>query len=278
LNNRINNRYIRILIFMMLAVIAVIDLYPLYYMIMSSFKTSAEFTLNASALGKTLYLDNYKALYLRFDVFRLFFNTAICVFSALMVCLLFAIPASFAFAKIRFYKKRFFFMLMIASMAIPGITFIIPNYLFMSRLGLIDEYPSVIIMWAVGSLPGSIFLLTSLMRGMPNEMLEAVKLDGGNYGQTMVNIVIPLSIPGLITIAIFNMTGWWNDLLTPLLYLQSDHMKTMTVAAATILGKFKSDYPLLLTGLVMTAVPPILIYIVLQGYIRKGLVIGAIKE
>jgi ABC-type glycerol-3-phosphate transport system permease component len=115
------------------------------------------------------------------------------------------------------------------------------------------------------------------MRGLPNEILEAVKIDGGGYFQTVLKVVVPMSMPGIMTVSIFNTTGWWNDLMTPLIYLQSDHMKTLTVAVATIIGRFSSDFPLLLTGLLMASIPPVLIYIALQGNIRKGLVIGAVK-
>mgnify|MGYP001270281747 CR=1 FL=1 len=270
-------RWIRSFIFLGLLIIAVLDLYPLFYMVYTSMKTSAEFAMNPSSLPKSLYLDNYKALYYRFDVQRLFFNTLFCVVSAMALSLILAIPASFAFAKIRFRLRGFFFMMMIATMTIPGVTFIIPNYLVMSRIGLVDQFLSVIIMWSVTSLPGSVFLLTSLMRGMPDELIEAVKIDGGNYFQLITRVVIPLSMPGIMTVSIFNITGWWNDLLTPLIYLQSDSMKTLTVAVSTILSLHSQDYPLLLAGLVMTATPPILLYIALQGFIRRGLVIGAVK-
>ncbi|GGD96742.1 carbohydrate ABC transporter permease [Paenibacillus nasutitermitis] len=273
----IYEKMIRFCIFIVLLLIALVVVYPLFYMFTSSIKTSLEFSQNPLALPETLYLDNFKALYFRFSLVKLFSNTLIAVGGALILSFALSVPASFAFAKIRFKYRSTLYMAMIATMTIPGITFIIPNYLLMSKLGLIDNFLSVIIIWGVGSVANNVFLLTSLMRGLPNEVLEAVKMDGGSYLQVMTKIVVPLSIPGLMTVSIFNTTGWWNDLLTPLVYLQSDQMKTMTVAVATILRTYSSDYPLLLAGLFMTSVPPIVIYIILQGYIRKGLVIGAVK-
>jgi len=162
-------------------------------------------------------------------------------------------------------------------MVIPAITFIIPDYVLMSNLNLVDTLWSVVLLWAATSVPGSVFLLTSLMRGLPDEILEATRVDGANYLQLMLRIIIPISTPGIITITIFNVTAWWNDLLIPLVFLQSDANKTLTVAVATIVGRFNTDYPLLLTGLLMASLPPILIYVFLQRYIRRGLVIGAIK-
>ena len=168
-------------------------------------------------------------------------------------------------------------MIIIANMVIPAITFIIPDYVLMSNFGLVDTLWSVVLLWAATSVPGSIFLLTSLMRSLPNEILEATKMDGANYWQLMLHIIIPMSAPGIVTITIFNVTAWWNDLLIPLVFLQSDINKTLTVAVATIVGRYSTDYPMLLTGLLMASLPPVLIYIFLQRYIRRGLVIGAIK-
>jgi raffinose/stachyose/melibiose transport system permease protein len=271
------NMFIRGMISFLLLLIALVALYPLVYMLLSSFKTSVEFVTNPVALPESFYLDNIKALYYRFNLLSLFGNTVVCVIGAMILSFCISIPASYAFAKLRFKYRSTLYLAMIATMTIPGITFLIPNYLMMTRLGLIDNFLSVVIIWSVGSIPGNVFLLTSLMRGLPNEILEAVKIDGGGYFQTVLKVVVPMSMPGIMTVSIFNTTGWWNDLMTPLIYLQSDHMKTLTVAVATIIGRFSSDFPLLLTGLLMASIPPVLIYIALQGNIRKGLVIGAVK-
>jgi raffinose/stachyose/melibiose transport system permease protein len=268
---------LKALIFLILSCIALAAIYPILFMLFSSLRTSVDFINNPLSLPHEFYFDNFKALYYRFSLVSLYGNTAFCVIGALIFSLLFSLPASFAFAKIRFKHRNALYMTMIATMTIPGITFILPNYLLMSKLGLVDHFVSVIAIWSVTSIPGNVFLLTSLMRSIPNELLEAVKIDGGNYFQLMSRVVAPISFPGIMTVSIFNTTGWWNDLMTPLIYLQSDTKKTMTVAVATILGRYSSDFPLLLTGLLLTSLPPIILYIVLQGHIRKGLVIGAVK-
>ncbi|MCD9020332.1 carbohydrate ABC transporter permease [Cohnella silvisoli] len=264
-------------IYAVLIAIAIIDFYPIVYMAVNSSRTAVDFFKNPGGLPEQWNFDNFKALYFRFDVLRLFGNTLYSAMAAFLVTMALAIPASFAFAKINFKFRSSLYMLIIATMTIPSITFVIPNFLLMSRLGLVDHLWSVILIWSITSVPSNIFLLVSLMRGIPNEILEASKIDGIRYAQTMTKIVIPLSVPGIITLAIFNTTGWWNDLFTPLIFLQSDELKTMTVAVATILKRFDTDYPLLLSGLFMTSLPPMIIYIALQKYIKKGLVIGSVK-
>jgi ABC-type glycerol-3-phosphate transport system permease component len=122
-----------------------------------------------------------------------------------------------------------------------------------------------------------VFLLSTLMRGIPDEILESARLDGAGYLELIRRIVIPLSLPGLITVTIFNVTGWWNDLLIPLIFLQSDEQMTVTVGMATIVGRLSTNYPLLLAGLFTASIPPVLAYIFLQRYIRQGLVIGSLR-
>ncbi|GLV54216.1 sugar ABC transporter permease [Dictyobacter sp. S3.2.2.5] len=261
-----------------LAIFAAAALYPILFMFLTSFKTSVQYTNDPLALPPGFaYIQNFVAMFNSFNVPGLLLNTITYIALAAIISLTVSIPAAYALAKLRFPLRNLFFITIIASMVIPAITYIIPDYVLMSNLDLVDTLWSVVLLWATTSVPGSIFLLTSLMRGLPNDILEATRVDGANYLQLMIRIVIPISAPGIITITIFNVTSWWNDLLIPLVFLQSDVNKTLTVAVATIVGRYNTDYPLLLTGLFMASLPPILIYIFLQRYIRRGLVIGAIK-
>ncbi|CQR51654.1 carbohydrate ABC transporter permease [Paenibacillus riograndensis] len=265
------------IIYIVLIAIAVVDFYPIVYMGMNSMRTSVDFFKNPGGFPESFNFLNFEALYLQFDVLRLFGNTLFCVAVAFVLTMALSIPAAYAFSKMSFPYRSALYLLMIATMTIPSITFIVPNFLLMSQWGLVDHFLSVILMWAITSISSNVFLLTSQMRGIPNEILEASQIDGIGYFQTLWRLIIPLSVPGIMTLAIFNSTVWWNDLFTPLIFLQSDELKTMTVAVATILKRFDTDYPLLLAGLFMTSLPPMLIYIGLQKYIRKGLVTGSVK-
>ncbi|MGO4698470.1 carbohydrate ABC transporter permease [Paenibacillus sp. 2TAB26] len=272
-----SRRMVRFLVFIVLAVIAFMAMYPLFYMAISSMKPTIEYIKHPMGLPKTWYFDNFIALIYRFSLVRLFGNTLVYVGLSLVASLALSIPAAYAFAKLKFKYRNGFYIIMIATMTIPGITFIIPNYLLMSKIGWTDHIISVVTIWSVSAIPSTVFLLTSLMRAMPDEVLEAIKIDGAKYYQAMFKVILPMSLPGVVTVSIFNATNWWNDLLTPLIYLQSDGLKTVTVAVATVLNRFSSDYPLLLSGLLLASLPPIAIYIIFQSYIRKGLVIGAVK-
>lgn len=269
---------VRTAIFVVLALIAFAAVAPLVYMLVNTVRTSTEYIIDPLAWPEDLtYLDDYRVLYYNFDILRLFFNTLLYVTFAQTISLILSIPAAFAFAKTSFPHRRTLYLFMIGSLAIPPITFIVPDYVMFSRLGWVDRPWSIVLLWAATSIPATVSLLSALMRGLPREVLDASQVDGASYGRMLLGVVLPMSIPGLITVTIFNVTTWWNDLLLPLIFLQSDSHKTVTVAVAGIFGRYNGDFPLLMTGLLTASLPPIIVYVVMQRYIQRGLVIGAVR-
>ena len=265
-------------VFLILAMFAVLALFPLVFMAMGSLKQSSEFVRDPLAWPEDLtFFDNYRAIWIRFDILQLFLNTVTYIALSSLLSMAVSIPASFALAKLRFPGRNVLRLLLVGTLIIPVITFIVPSYVMMADWGFAGNWRSVVLLWSATSVPGNVFLLSSLMRGIPDEILESAKIDGAGYFQTLGRIVIPLSLPGLITVSIFNVTGWWNDLLIPLIFLQSDEQMTVTVGMATIVGRLSTNYPLLLAGLLIASVPPVVAYILLQRFIRQGLVIGAIR-
>jgi raffinose/stachyose/melibiose transport system permease protein len=265
-------------IFVFLASFALLAIYPIFYMGVASLKTNFEFIRDPLSLPNDFtYFDNYRVLWVRFDIPRLFLNTIFYIALSSALSLGVSIPAAYAIAKMQFPFRSLLRFMLIGTLIIPVITYIVPAYVMMADLGLVDSYKSVVLIWAASSVPGNVFLLSSLMRAIPNEIPESARLDGAGYFEMMTRIVVPLSLPGLITVTIFNVTGWWNDLLVPLIFLQSNRQMTVTVGLATNVGRLSTDYPLLLAGLFTASLPPMLAYIMLQRFIRQGLVIGAVK-
>jgi ABC-type glycerol-3-phosphate transport system permease component len=265
-------------IVLVLSLVAAIAIYPIIFMGLSSFKPSVEYIMNPLGWPSGFsYVDNFVAMYYRFDIARLFLNTVTYIALALLISLGVSIPASFTFAKLRFPARAGLRTAMIATLIMPPVTFLVPSYVMMATLGLIDTSLPVVLIWAATSVPGNVFLLSSLMRAIPSELLEAARIDGAGYLETLLRVVVPLSLPGIITVMIFNITGWWNDLLIPLVFIGEEQKTTVTAAAAMLGSRFNMDYPLVLTGLFLASMPPIAAYIVLQRYIRRGLVLGAVK-
>jgi raffinose/stachyose/melibiose transport system permease protein len=269
---------IQALIVLVLSWFAVVAIYPVAFMALTAFKTSVDYLKDPIGLPPGFgYVENFQAMVLRFDVPRLFANTIWYIVLASIISLAVSIPASFAFAKLRFPFSQTLRTAMIATLIVPAIALLVPVYVMMAGWGLVDSYLSVVLLWAALATPNNVFLLSALMRAIPNEVLDAAQIDGASYFERLLRIAIPLSLPGIVTVTIFNVTTWWNDLLIPLVFLQTDERKTITVAAATIVGRFSMDTPLLITGLLFASLPPIVLYIFLQRAIRRGLVIGAIK-
>jgi ABC-type glycerol-3-phosphate transport system permease component len=268
----------RWVIVLILSLVAVIAIYPIIFMGLSSFKPSVEYIMNPLGWPSGFsYVDNFVAMYYRFDIVRLFLNTVTYIALAAVITLAVSIPASFTFAKLRFPAREGLRTAMIATLIMPPVTFLVPSYVMMANLGLIETSLPVVLIWAATSVPGNVFLLSSLMRSIPSELLEAARIDGAGYLETLLRIALPLSLPGVITVMIFNVTAWWNDLLIPLVFIGEESRTTVTAAAATLGSRFNMDYPLVLTGLFLASLPPIAAYIILQRYIRRGLVLGAVK-
>lgn len=271
-------RLSRWLIVSVLALIAAIAIYPIAFMGLSSFKTSLEYLADPVGFPSGFsYVDNFIAVYYRLDLPRLFVNTVWYILLASLITLGVALPASYTFAKLRFPGRERLRGAMIATLIMPPVTFLVPSYVMMARIGLIDTSIPLVLLWAATGVPGSVFLLSALMRGIPSEILEAAKLDGADYLETLLRVALPLSLPGIITVMIFNITTWWNDLLLPLVFIGKEENTTLTAAVATLGTRFSMDYPLVITGLFLASVPPIIAYIVLQRFIRDGLVMGALK-
>lgn len=265
-------------IFSVLALIAAVAIYPIAFMGLSSFKTSLEYLANPVGFPNGFsYVDNFIAVYYRLDLPRLFVNTVWYIVLASLLTLGVSLPASYTFAKLRFPGRERLRGAMIATLIMPPVTFLVPSYVMMARLGLIDTSIPLVLLWAATGVPGSVFLLSALMRGIPSEILEAARLDGAGYLESLLRVALPLSLPGIITVMIFNITTWWNDLLLPLVFIGKEENTTLTAAVATLGTRFSMDYPLVITGLFLASVPPIIAYIVLQRFIRDGLVMGALK-
>jgi raffinose/stachyose/melibiose transport system permease protein len=262
-----------------LALLAVAAVYPIFFMITGSVKGSLEFLDDPIGLPEHwLNLENFVALANRFNVLRILFNTAFYAACALVITLVLALPASYALAKVNFRGRQAAFALVVASMGIPIVAILVPDYLFFVRVGFSDSPVSVIGMWVVRGLPGTIFLITALLRALPDELIEAAKIDGASYLRMMLSVIVPLSVPGIVTASIFNVTGWWNDLLVPLVFLQTDEKQTITGSIATLGQRLAgADYPLSIAALLVSSAAPMLLYVFLQSYIRRGLVMGSVK-
>jgi raffinose/stachyose/melibiose transport system permease protein len=147
----------------------------------------------------------------------------------------------------------------------------------MAYLNLLDSHFGLILVTVATLLPICIFILTAFMKTIPNELIEAADMDGASHWQIYCKIVLPLSVPSIITAAIFCFVITWNDLLYPLLFLKTPGLKTLPVALLQFQGEYLTNYPLIFAGVIVASVPMILLYILLQRYFIAGTTAGSIK-
>ena len=265
---------VKLPIFLALCVVALTTLLPLSYMAMTALKEETEYFTNPYGLPQGLYLDNFRIMIQNYGFLRSLGNSFLIVGSSLTLSLLIGSLAAFAVAKLRFRGRRAFFLFLISLQLIPGQVLLIPIYLLFSRLGMINNYLSVILMYTVGSLPFSIFFLNASFRNLPDELMEAAKIDGASLRQVYQYIVLPIGRPAILTLGILNFLSMWNELILALLLLPDEEKRTITSAVSMVVGRFTTNQPLLMAGLLMSSLPTVVVLILFSQYLVKGISAG----
>jgi raffinose/stachyose/melibiose transport system permease protein len=267
-----------ILIFLLLAVLTVTFLYPLYFMATNSLKTRTDYFTNQFNLpAAPLQFVNYTTMISQFRILNLFKNSFIVSSLTVVGLLIIGTFASYIFAKYQFKGRSVIYVAVLMTMFIPSQVTIIPLYVLFSKIGLINTYWSVIFAYLALFLPECILLMTANFRPILDELLEAAEIDGCNYLQKVWNVVIPMGRAAIFLSIIFYFIMSWNDLFTPMIFLQSMEKRTVMVALATLMGRYTGAPTLQFAGLLLSAVPALVVYIIFQRHIIRGLSLGAIK-
>jgi ABC-type glycerol-3-phosphate transport system permease component len=185
--------------------------------------------------------------------------------------------AGYAFSKLTWRGRASAYYFVLAWIAIPPLLLIVPIYVEIVNLGLLDTYWSVIMLYTALNLPFNVYLMTAFFKSVPDELIEAARIDGAGIHRTFQRILLPLAKPALATLVIFNVLWAWNEFLFALLILQSDSVKTLTVGVLQLQGRFTADYPALMAGLLITSLPVIGAYLIFQRHLVRGIVAGAVK-
>lgn len=265
--------------FLFMSALSVTFIVPFIFMFINSVKTKEEYytnPFNITAISTWNY-KNYISIFSQFRILDLFKTTALIDIASCVLVITFAILCSYAIAKLEFRFIKICYMAIIATMFIPVQVTMIPMYVMFARMDLIDNYWSVILSYVAGFLPQNIFLMVSFFRGIPDEILEAAEIDGCGFFATVRHVVIPLGRTGIIINVIFNLFNGWNDLFLPMVLLTKYEMRTVMVALAQLAARQFADPTFQMAGLLVSTVPILLLYLVLQKYIVRGITMGAIK-
>ncbi|MCS7151195.1 MAG: carbohydrate ABC transporter permease [Endomicrobia bacterium] len=260
----------------------VITMLPFIWMLSTSFKSKeAIFTKTPQIIPKKPTLENYLRIFhiepeevrrekgaIGINFWRSFLNSVIVAFTIPIISLFFNSLAAFAFAKYNFAGKDKIFTLLLATMMIPGQMTMIPVFLLLKYLGLLNSYLGLILP-AAANVYG-IFLIRQFMLTIPEDLIDAARIDGCSDFMIFWKIVLPLCKPVLATLAMFSFMGTWNDFLWPLIVMTSERKYTLTVALANLSGEYTTEYGLLMAGAVIVVLPIIIIYLFAQRYIIES--------
>ncbi|MFA6093688.1 MAG: carbohydrate ABC transporter permease [Elusimicrobiota bacterium] len=263
--------------YLFLLVSTAITLFPFLWMISTSVKSPGEiFTRTPTLIPHVWTWEHYRNLFAALDMTRHVLNSLIFSVGVTVLSVLFNAMAAYAFAKLRFPGREKLFALLLATMMIPGQVTMLPVFIILKSLGLLNTYAGLI-------LPGSaavfaIFMLRQFMMDIPEEILEAARVDGCSETAIFFRIMLPLCRPVIATLAIFSFIGSWNEFLWPLIIMLREDRYTLPVALANLNGQYNTDWGLLMAGAVVVVIPAILVFLLAQKHYIQGIAAGAVKE
>ena len=251
--------------------------FPLYFLLINTFKVKKEIYTNFFGLPKKWTLENYQALFANSDFFAYFRNSFLVVVISLFMILLLGSLAAYALAHWRTRFSRVVYFFFVIGMMLPIKIATIRLLQIMKALNTLNTLFSLYPVYIAMGLPTAVFILTEFVHGLPGELYEAAYMDGAGRFKIWYRIVIPLIRPALATVAIYNLVPIWNDLWFPLIFITKESSKTVLLAVTRLQGQYTTDWPKVLTVLAMSALPVIALYLTMSKSFIKGLTAGAVK-
>jgi multiple sugar transport system permease protein len=271
-------RILRILQYFLLTVIAMIIIIPLLWMVSTSFKPKSEWFLpQIYWIPRTFTWDNYDKLLnnTSLPIERWFLNSVFVSSVVTLLTLALDSIAGYAYARMEFPGRRILFGILLATLFLPGIMFLVPNFLTISSLGLRNNHAGVILPALAGVF--GVFFMRQFFEALPRELEEAAYIDGATRLQTFWYVALPLAKPALATLGIITFLASWNDFLWPLLVLQDRQLLTLPPGLRTLQGAYTSEYGQMMAGAVITSIPVLILYILLQRYIVESVQTTGLK-
>ena len=270
-------KFNQLITYIVLTIWSVIVLFPLWTLIINSFKPQKEIFKDPFGLPDTFTFDGYKAAWSsgRFDLY--FTNTLIVTIISLTLILFIGSMAAYALAKWKSPVTNFLYVFFIAGLMIPIRLGTLDLVRLIKALNLQDTIWSLIPVYVAMGMPIATFVLTAFIKELPSEMFDAAKVDGASEWQVYSTIVLPLMRPALATVAIFNMIKIWNDFWFPLVFIRSEEARTVALGVSLLFGQYRTDWTRALSVLSMAAIPLLILYVLLAREFIKGLTAGAVK-
>ena len=274
--NRFHFSFSRIMAFITLLVIALVTVYPFVWMVLTSLRDRTT-VFTGPFIPEQFIFSNYPQAFEQTQFATHFLNTLLIAGGSLVGILFLSTTAGYAFAKLNFPFKNIIYVMLLSTMAMPAASLIIPLYLQLKSIGLLNSQFGLILVYVGSMSPFSIFLMRSFYETVPNELIEAARMDGSSEWGTLYRVVLPLVRPGIGTVVILQFLALWNEFLYATVLLQSADKQPLQPAIFNLIGQYSTNWTLLAASLTMAIAPIVIVYVNMQKQFVSGLTQGALK-
>lgn len=275
----ISDAVAKVILYFVLLLFTVLATYPIIWLILQSFKTNQQYMrLNKLALPPSFYTDNYDFMWTRMGFQTFFMNSLFYATVTVIMVVILSNMAGFAFAKLHYKVTKWLFGIFIVGILLTLQSILIPLFLMINAAGLFNTRLGVLIPYIGLGLPMAIYLCTDFIKkGIPDELLEAARIDGAGYLRVFTTIVLPMCAPVSVTLAIITFSGTWNEFVLMNILTSGDKYKSLPAAVGRFAGTLGSDFGKLFTGLTISLIPIVVFYLIFRNQITKGVAAGAVK-
>ncbi len=252
-------------------------LVPTLFMISTALKSDEEYAVDQLGLPDWPVIDHFRAVLVDSPFLVWMANSMILVAGAVLLSTVVSCLAAYAIACMDFRGRESLLSLSTSLMAVPPVVMIVPLFVLYTQLNLISTYQGTIVIYAGLITPFSVYLLTTFFRTVPKELFESARIDGAGPFLILRKIVLPLSLPAIVTLVVVNSLYVWNDLLIAIIFLQDDAKRTLMAGISVFQGRYNNQVPLTMAGMVIASAPMLILYIAFQKHFIRGLMAGAIK-
>jgi len=266
-----------VLIQLLLGFNTLLMLYPIVAMLLSAFKPTAEIYATPFALPQEWRLDNFAQIWTGTNFPRYLLNSLIITASSTASILVFGTMAAYGLARYQFRGNEAIYLFFLSGLMVPLKLAIIPLFIQLRDLGLLDSRVGMVFVYTAMGLPSAVFILTGFLRTLPGELEQSARIDGASEARILWSIMLPLTRPAMVIAGIHNAVPIWNDFFFPLVFIQSDPLKTLPQGLTVFMGEYNTDWGVLFAGLTIAALPITVVYILLSKQFIAGMTHGAIK-
>ncbi|MBX7267652.1 carbohydrate ABC transporter permease [Micromonospora sp. Llam7] len=260
-----------------MSLLALATIYPLLFTVNVAMKTRREYILDRFSLAGDLRWENITTAWTSVGMGRYFANSVLVVTCSVVLLLLFGSMAGFALSQLRFRGSSALFLGCLAGLFVPFQVIMVPLARIMADGGLIDTYPGLVLVYVAQFLPFTVFLMTSYYKTIPPDIVDAARIDGNSVYGVYRRIMLPLGTPALLSVGILNALFCWNDVLMSLVMMPSADHRTLMVGVTSLRGQYSNDIPTFASGVLIAAIPVLVVYLFLQRQIADGVAAGSTK-